>query len=261
MTRAACQRWGTRLHSAQTVLMLPLTPAEVTQFRHLVKPAIVLLVMLRLDRPVGAKEIAAILDLNEHTVAGYLRALARLNLVARAGYRQGYILLGGRQLILGAERNVKKLHFNPTSTTIKIGRSSGSAAEVVEDPPRNVNKLHFEPGETPRNVKNLHFTSGDLDLSALLQALQDAGIGEPKRSALAALHHLTPAYIKAWESYLKLAKGDRYTPGLLIHVLETGDPAPPTNANGHALACPCPDCQRLKYLACPYCGHNPCDCC
>ena len=96
----------------------PLSPEEVAQFRGLVKPAIVLLVMLRLDRPVGAKEIAAILDLNEHTVAGYLRALARLNLVARAGYRQGYILLGGRQLILGAERNVKKLHFNPTSTTI-----------------------------------------------------------------------------------------------------------------------------------------------
>ena len=192
----------------------PLSPEEVAQFRGLVKPAIVLLVMLRLDRPVGAKEIAGILDLDEHTAARYLRTLSRLNLVARAGYHQGYIVLGGRQLILGAEPN----------------------------------------------VKNAHFASKDSVSSPLLQALQEAGVGEPKRTALAALPHLTPAYVKAWESQLKLAKGDRYSPGLLIHVLQTGDPAPSTNTLGHILNCPCPDCQRLKYLACPYCGHYPCQC-
>ena len=240
--------------------MLPLTPAEVTQFRCLVKPAIVLLVMLRLDRPVSAKEIATILDLDEHTAARYLRSLSRLNLVARAGYHQGYILLGGRQLILGEEPNVKKLHLPSTSTTIKIGRSSRSEAEVVVDSVRNVKNAHFKPGKITRNVKNAHFTSTDSESSPLLQALQDAGIGEPKRTALAALPHLTPACVKAWESHLKLAKGDRYSPGLLIHVLQTGDPAPPTNALGHSLNCPCPDCQRLKYLACPYCGHYPCQC-
>jgi hypothetical protein len=32
---------------------------------------------------------------------------------------------------------------------------------------------------------------------------------------------------------------DRDTPGLLIHILESGDPAPPVNSNGHLKGCTC----------------------
>ena len=238
----------------------PLTPEEITQFRSLVKPAIVLLLMLRLDRPISAKEIARILKLDQHTVARYLRSLSRLNLVAAVGYHQGYILLGGRQLILGQDPDVKNAHLLPTTTTTNIVRNRESEGEVVVDSVHDVKNAHLEPAKIARDVKNAHHTSGDSDASPLLQALQEAGIGEPKRTALAALPHLTPSYVKAWESQLKLAKGDRYSPGLLIHVLQTGDPAPPTNTLGHILNCPCPSCQRLKYLACPYCGHYPCQC-
>jgi hypothetical protein len=175
----------------------------------------VLLLMKRLDRPLGAKQIAEILDLDQHSVASYLRTLARLNLVARSSYHRGYILLGGRQRILGADPNVK------------------------------ISRLLPAPLQ---------------ELTPLACALQEAGVGEPKRSALARLPGLTPAYVKTWETYLKVAKGPRYTPGLLIHVLETGEPAPPAQPNGHAEICGCDECRRLKYRRCPYCGAYDCDC-
>ena len=237
-----------------------MTPEEISQLRGLIKPAVVLLLMLRLDRPVGAKEIAEILNLDQHTTARYLRSLSRLNLVARAGYHQNYILLGGRQLILGEEPNVKNAHLPATSTTTLIVRSKRSEGEVVVDRAPNVKNAHYEVAKTVRNVKDAHFKSTASEPSPLLQALLEAGIGEPKRSALSALPHLTPAYVKAWESQLKTTKGDRYSPGLLIHVLECGDPAPPTNAFGHVLRCRCPECERLKYLICPYCHAYPCEC-
>lgn len=251
-----------------------MTPEEISQLRGLIKPAVVLLLMLRLDRPVGAKEIARILNLDQHTAARYLRSLSRLNLVASAGYNQGYILLGGRQLILGERPDVKNAHLPPTTTTLNIVRNERSEGEVglesVRDvknarhePPKRAHDVKIarhEPAKPPCNVKNAHFTSTVSEPTPLLQSLLEAGIGEPKRSALSALPHLTPAYVKAWESQLKLTKGERYSPGLLIHVLECGDPAPPTNSFGHVLRCRCPDCERLKYLVCPYCHAYPCEC-
>ena len=63
--------------------------------------------MLRLDRPVGAKELSDILGLGEHTVARYLRILGHLNLVVRTAYRGGYIVLAGNQLFLVQGLNVE----------------------------------------------------------------------------------------------------------------------------------------------------------
>jgi len=96
--------------------------------------------------------------------------------------------------------------------------------------------------------------------SPIKQALQKAGIGEPKRSALAGLEHVTPEYVNAWEVNLKQVKGKRYTPGLLIYVLEKGDPAPPVNANGHHPNCECDDCKYIMYRTCWYCKKYPCVC-
>jgi hypothetical protein len=218
----------------------------------------VLLLMKRLDRPLGAREIAEILGLNEHTVARQLQGLARLNLVARTAHRQGYIPLGGRQRILGETRNVKNAQFEPTTTTINyIVESQEIEAVVVVDPPRTVKNARL----LAPNVKNARLLEASQgELAPLARALQEAGIGEPKRSALARLPGLTPESVKAWESHLKVAKGPRYTPGLLIHMLESGEPSPPSRPNGHAEICNCDECQILRYRRCPYCGAYDCDC-
>jgi hypothetical protein len=52
----------------------------------------VYLLMLHLDGPRGAREIASMLGIDEHTAAKHLRGLEELSLVRRCGYKQGYVL-------------------------------------------------------------------------------------------------------------------------------------------------------------------------
>ena len=76
---------------------------EVDSFRSLKRTAIVLLLLFRLDRPVGSNELAAILDIDRKTASGYLKSLAMRQLITRTHRYDGYILTqGGRQLILGS---------------------------------------------------------------------------------------------------------------------------------------------------------------
>jgi len=212
---------------SKTNMNSPLTPHEFSLFRALVKSAVIVLLLMRLDRPAGAREMADILGLEEHTTARYLRQLAKINIIARSGYRGGYVLLEGRQLIFGGGRTVENLQFSPiitTDTEIK------DESIVIIDSARTVEKLQF-----------------DENLSPVEQALKEAGISNPKRRALASLPEITPESIKAWETNLKFEKGDKYKPGLLIYMLESGEPTPPVSENGHHLKCECEECQRMKY--------------
>jgi hypothetical protein len=166
----------------------PLTPDEVALFRALIKSGVILLLMLRLARPTGARELADILGLEEHTTARYLRHLARMNIVARSGYRGGYVVLEGRQLIFGGGRTVENLQ---SCGPIIITRDTDFKNEslVIIDSARTVEKLQF-----------------DEDLSPVEQALKEAGISNPKRQELASLPGVTPESIRAWEANLKHEK-------------------------------------------------------
>ncbi len=207
-------------------------------FQALVKPA---LLLLRLDRPAGARELADMLGLDEHTVAKYLRMLTKLNLVVRSRHKRGYKLVGDHRALLGADLTVNKLQFEPASSISVINHDLNTKDQLIEavDPPN------------PRNNANVQSSP---EAAATLGSL---GIGEPKRSALARLDYVTPEYIRSWHAHLNYVKGDAYRPGLLIHVLETGDPAPEVQDNGHPLDCVCHEC---KPLICPECHVYPCDC-
>jgi biotin operon repressor len=223
---------------------LPLTPGEIACFQALVKPAIVYLLMLRLDRPAGARELADILGLDEHTVAKYLRMLDKLDLVVRSRHKRGYKLVGDPRALLGADLTVNKLQFEPASSISVINHDLNTKDQLTEavDPPN------------PRNNPNIQASP---EAAAALQSL---GIGEPKRSALARLDYVTPEYIRAWHAHLSYVKGDAYRPGLLIHVLETGDPAPEVNELGHPLMCECRECNPVDPIICPACFSHPCYC-
>jgi hypothetical protein len=187
----------------------------------------IVLLMLRLGRPAGARELADILGLDEHTVAKHLRSLARLNLVARTSRYSGYILLGGSQLILGSAATVKNLQSDPIIITRDIDIKNESLVII----------------ESAGTVKNLQSEA----LSPTEQALKEAGISNPKRQELASLPGVTPESIRVWEANLKHEKGEKYKPGLLIHMLESGEPPQPVNQIGHHLNCECEECQRIKY--------------
>jgi biotin operon repressor len=208
-----------------------------------VKPAIVLLLLLRLDRAAGARELADLLGLDEHTVAKYLRTLGKLNLVVRTRHRGGYQLLGDPRGLFGAGLTVNEFQFRPASSNDHIykDKKENLLTAAVDQITGEV----LEPGQvSPETIK----------------ALRSVGIGEPKRSMLARLEHVTPAYIQAWHAHLGHVKGDAYRPGLLIHVLETGDPEPEVSENGHPLDCKCRECNPVDPFICPECCQYPCDC-
>ena len=216
----------------------PITPDEVALFRALIKSGVILLLMLRLARPTGARELADILGLEEHTTARYLRHLARINIVARTGYRGGYVLLEGRQLIFGGGRTVENLQ---------------SCGPIIITRDTDIKNESLVIIESARTVEKLQFNE---DLSPIEQALKEAGISNPKRRALASQPGITPDTIRAWEANLKHEKGEKYKPGLLIHMLESGEPPPEVNQNGHHLKCECEACQRIKYREWNYLGNR-----
>ncbi len=86
-----------------------------------------------------------------------------------------------------------------------------------------------------------------------------AGIGNPKRAALLRLPHLDTRAVEIWQRFLRKERRERYSTGLLITVLESGDPPPPARPNGHLLDCECSDCNIYNY-ACFYCHNVPCTC-
>ncbi|RJO64981.1 MAG: hypothetical protein C4540_02495 [Candidatus Omnitrophota bacterium] len=81
-----------------------LSQSETDLYRSLKKTAIVLMLMIRLDKPVGQGELAAILDIDPRTAERHLRSLAQRQLITRTHIQAGYILTQtGRQLVLGVE--------------------------------------------------------------------------------------------------------------------------------------------------------------
>jgi len=216
----------------------------MANFQALVKPAIVFLLLLRLDRPAGARELADMLGLDEHTVAKYLRMLTQLKLVTRNRHQRGYTLSGDPEALLGTRLTVNKLQFEPASSNdpyLKNQNNKNLLTEEVDQP----------------HSGSLNSTQASPEAAA---ALRLVGIGEPKRSMLARLAYVTPEYIQAWHAHLKYVKGDAFSPGLLIHVLETGDPAPEVNELGHPRECACRECNPLDPIICPDCFCYPCDC-
>jgi len=65
----------------------------------------------------------------------------------------------------------------------------------------------------------------DLD-PGVMAALAAAGIYEPTRGQLAALDHITQELVESWEKHLKQTKKERYTPGLLVWAIRSGDDPP-----------------------------------
>ncbi len=76
-----------------------LDTSEVMFLRGIKKTAVILLLLIRLDRPLTAREAAHILDITYATICTYFRHLSSANFVTKT--RSGYILTQyGSQLLL-----------------------------------------------------------------------------------------------------------------------------------------------------------------
>jgi DNA-binding transcriptional regulator YhcF (GntR family) len=102
-----------------------LDTSEVMFLRGIKKTAVILLLLIRMDRPLTAREAAHILDINYTTICTYFRRLSSANFVTKT--RSGYILTQfGSQLLLPMDappdperlKNMEIPYFPINSNTI-----------------------------------------------------------------------------------------------------------------------------------------------
>jgi hypothetical protein len=168
-----------------------LHPKEVELFRCLKKTAIVLMLLFRLDKPVGEREIAGILDIHPQTIRTYLASLAHLGVVTRTHRYQGWMLTGGgRQMILG--ESTGQIHGQPARKIKTSAKKSRSSAKI--------SRSRF--GRGMRNSKKRDQTatgSGRSDpmVRADLEAFASIGLARNDFVLeICQMDHVTPDYIR-----------------------------------------------------------------
>ena len=75
---------------------------EILNFRLLKRSSILLLLMLRINRPLGSVEASALLEMHRTTAADYFTSLVKMGLAERVSWRDGFVLSArGRKLLNG----------------------------------------------------------------------------------------------------------------------------------------------------------------
>lgn len=245
----------------------------------------ILILLARLPYPVSARGVARVFGISEHRAGRHLQQMLDLQWVHQVSARQGYVVNRDVLLdILAIETAAALLaSAEPPAAELPEGDALQHNAEpsrpvdvriVQQDAtttafkPENQNRKKDSAVVAAESVAALR-PAGSTGPPAghksprapanhqrLLSALADEGIGEPKRSQLAAMHHLDAEQVARWAAFLKAERGDRFTTGLLIHVLASGDPAPVPR---HPHDCRCVECLLGPYL-CQECRCEPCVC-
>ena len=83
------------------------------------------------------------------------------------------------------------------------------------------------------------------EIAECLDALHSAGIFGGKAEKLADLNWITPEYIRAHVAQVQVEKWDRPL-GMAIYRMETQQPAPELEENGHVVGCMCAECYRAE---------------
>jgi hypothetical protein len=236
-----------------------LHPKEVELFRCLKKTAIVLMLLFRLDKPVGEREIASILDMYPTTVRTYLRSLASLGVVTRTHRYNGWTLTaGGRQMILGesideilaAQTGKIKTSVKNSRSSVEISRSLPAAAASLSLSFKEENNTAAaaQAGASVKNSRSRVKISrsryshrlqhakkedrtatgsarSDPVVRANLEAFASIGLaGNDFVSEICQMDHVTPDYIRGQKKRLEAER--RYSHGLLLTVIRSNDYLP-----------------------------------
>lgn len=189
--------------------------------------------------------VAAAALVGERVVGKTLAAEAAPGVLPPAAGRTG-VAQPAVQPASGAQKNGKNSSFfsSPPTTTdsdFKNLKTLKSSSSSVNHAPRRASGQKTagdpEPTSKPQPVN-----------AEVYQALRKIGVGEPKRSQLASMPQITLSAVEAWEKLLRKRKGDNYNPGLLVHVLESGDeqlPSVRTRRDYARWENPCEKCGRM----------------
>lgn len=192
----------------------------------------------------------------DKTVGQALLYLSETDLVERAaaGWQVTHAAEQIFRLLSGGEEDYTQTlqSLNRLSALNPRRNNSASTAATVKLNPSPRTKSSSRSGK--RDHQHDHappksFPNPQAEL--VRQALHEAGIGEPKLSALTGLPGVTPQAVRDWHSHLRRVKGESYNPGLLVRLLEAGETPPAVRS-------------RQAYAAwvrvCEQCGEEPCVC-
>jgi hypothetical protein len=180
-----------------------------------------LLILINIDRPIQCKTLAELAGINEETTRGYLKSLARQHLITRIKPKSWLPTVAGRQMILPAV-NAENPRLLPTTTT---NYSIGKSEEVEVDLDKLTRKTRVNSKVNAENPRLLSPT--------ILEAYNDCGIGLNNRTIrLSQQKHITPDYIRGHHAILS-KRGQGTETGLLIYILESGQPLPVSKNDRH----------------------------
>jgi len=207
--------------------------AAISTLRALKSSAVIVLLLMQLNgQPTRARLIAEMLDMDYETVRRHLRALAHLGIVSESP--TGYILLqGGIQLVLSADESAEiPRRFTAAATALDLNSSSSSSKTAIGKSDDSSVKPPEKRGNSalPLTEKrgNSALPPTEREKTAL-ETLASLGISASYPQVIHMVRQnlwITSDYIEAQAN--RLINEKRYTTGLLLHVLKSGDPIPLT---------------------------------
>jgi hypothetical protein len=189
-----------------------LLPAnEALQLRAIKKTAVILLLMLRLDRPATAKDIADTLEIDYQTCRKLLASMQPLGLALETA--AGWVAApAARQLSTGFPQDA-----------VESARISRFEALNSSSSSSNRDKQSYTVEEEEEQREN---TALDERTSEALDALEDAGvmINEPVIKLVEKSAWITAEYVDG--QVKRLTDQKKFSSGLLLRVLKDHDPLP-----------------------------------
>ena len=160
-----------------------LTTEEILLFRSLEKTASVLMLIFRLGRQVGRREIARLFDIDEGTAGKRLNDLVTLSLLTRTHHKRGYALTrGGLQMILPLPADeiaaIESTMKNPTMKKPLL-------------PPTTTTTLYLDRLKTIDHIEKL-------DLERDIKVVVEEKATVKKTLLLNSLNQLDLNFIQAW---------------------------------------------------------------
>ena len=206
-------------------------------------PLSILCAMSLAGKAVSQSWLERVTGYTDKPVSQALAYLKEIGLVDGTN-RDGWRLSQGTQQLRLTEAVFPETSRNnsdspPSSPELDLKESINLEVEEVEG--ENESEKIRLRGVSPKNPAE----------SAIWEELALASITHnPRTEALVRLPHVNPEYVRAHRLGMERAgKGGAVWAGLLITILERGDPSPPLNASGHLLSCDCADCLGSSYIS------------
>ena len=201
-------------------------------------PLTIFLTMRVVRKPATQRKLCTLCGHSEKTVGAALEILDALGYVTRDNYRKWQLTPDAHLRLPGIAEVGESPTSAPTTTAIP------TPSQEIQDSKDN-----------SESVDAAVVAARNRRISESVAILRNAGIGEPMRSRLAEMRHVTPEFARA---HVRRARGDMASTGLLIRRIANADAKP----EPWPWYDRCPDCRRdtLFRDSCPVCDRCS-DCC